>query len=138
MFRKEKGREGAAIVGTVEGVLDRKVQRPLSSLKEGILLVQKSPSDSSFFFLMTELRSVPPPSHDFIQSRCLTVVLQCWRLVHFLKGPGLVSSQFYKEKLLFHLMMSLQRKCLTEKMLLFKLEFKKTLVLFYFSILNSL
>lgn len=54
MFRKEKEEEEeAAIVGMVEGVLDRKVQRPLSSLKESILLVQKSPSDPSFFFLMT-------------------------------------------------------------------------------------
>lgn len=85
MFRKEEGRrrrrEESAIVGTAEGVLDRKVQRPLSSLKEGILLVQKSPSDSSFFFLMTELRLVPPPSHDFIPSRCLSVVPQYRRLV---------------------------------------------------------
>lgn len=85
MFRKEEGKRGrreeAAIVGTTEGALDRKVQRPLSSLKEGILLVQKSPSASPFVFLSTELRSVPPPNHDFILSRCLLVVLQFWRLV---------------------------------------------------------
>lgn len=68
-------------MGTAEGVLDRKVQRPLSSLKEGSLLVQKSLSESSFFFLMTELRSVPPPSHDFILSRCLLAMVQYRRLV---------------------------------------------------------
>lgn len=86
MFRKEEEKKGgrrrrreeAAIVGTAEGVLDRKVQRPLSSLKEGILLVQKSPSDSSFFFLMTMWTSAvgpSPQSHDLILSRCLSVVL---------------------------------------------------------------
>lgn len=68
MFRKEEEKKGgrrreeAAIVGTAEGVLDRKVQRPLSSLKEGILLVQKSPSDSSFFFLMTVWTTTVGPS----------------------------------------------------------------------------
>lgn len=54
MFRKDERKRGrreeSAIVGTAEGVLDRKVQRPLSSLKEGILLVQKSHSASVFLF----------------------------------------------------------------------------------------
>lgn len=73
MFRKEKEkergrrwrREETAIVGTAEGVLDRKVQRPLSSLKEGGFFFGPNESFRPVVFLfddhVDEPPSAPPP-----------------------------------------------------------------------------
>lgn len=53
MLGIERGRREGAIVGMVEGVSDCKVQRPFSSLKKSILMVQKSPPTVLFFFWIT-------------------------------------------------------------------------------------
>lgn len=49
----KRGRGEGAIVEMVEGVSDCKVQRPFSSLKKSILMVQKSPPTVLFLFLIT-------------------------------------------------------------------------------------
>lgn len=47
-----------AIVELVEGVADYQLQRPFSSLKESLLMVQRRPLILLFFFLITMQRGL--------------------------------------------------------------------------------
>lgn len=78
--RKGKGGVGGegAIVEMVEGVSDCKVQRPFSSLKESILLVQGIPPTLLFFFLITcMVAGLLLCSYDFTYKGNSLDILRC-------------------------------------------------------------